>query len=405
MKFHYKGIDSTGKTLKSTIEASNLADAKVKLKSLGILYSSILTKEESFLGVLALFNQQKFPSTHLATLSRDLAVYLNAGIPLTRALVLLKHQSQNNSRFETFIETVITMIHEGKSLAQALDTQEHFTLPAFYIGTLKISEDRGILAKVLHELSLYLSLQEKVKKQLNQALVYPFFIIVIAILVISFMLTVVVPKITAIFESTGQSLPLLTQIIIALSHFLANYWFVLAAIVLMIAGTYSYKMKTDSSFKKRVHALWLQLPIVGKMAETADLARFCSISSLLMRSGVPVVNTIKLSCITLSSEVIKELFEEASIKVIEGSSLSKGLKRDFGYKIDDSFIEAVAIGEETSELASMLDHLSAFYIDTNKDKITLFLSVLEPSLMLVIGGIIGVMVTAMLLPIFSLSLG
>ncbi|HEX5709925.1 MAG TPA: type II secretion system F family protein, partial [Sulfuricurvum sp.] len=125
---------------------------------------------------------------------------------------------------------------------------------------------------------------------------------------------------------------------------------------------------------------------------------------LLMRSGIPMVNTIKLSCITLSSEVIKELFEQASVKVVEGSSLSKALSGTKGYKIDDSFIEAIAIGEETSEVASMLDHLSAFYIDTNKDKITLFLSVLEPSLMLIIGGIIGVIVTAMLLPIFSLNL-
>jgi general secretion pathway protein F/type IV pilus assembly protein PilC len=141
------------------------------------------------------------------------------------------------------------------------------------------------------------------------------------------------------------------------------------------------------------------------MVETGDLARFCTIASLLMRSGIPMVNTIKLSCITLSSEVIKELFENASTKVVEGSSLSKALTQNEGYQIDDSFIEAIAIGEETSEVASILDHLSALYIETNKDKITLFLAVLEPSLMLIIGGIIGVMVTAMLLPIFSLNLG
>ncbi|MFZ2890914.1 type II secretion system F family protein [Sulfuricurvum sp.] len=405
MEFHYKGLERTGKAIKSTIEASNLDEAKMKLKAQGILYSAISTKEQSFFGVLALFKQKKFPSTHLATLSRDLGVYLNAGIPLTRALVLLKHQSHHNIRLEHFFDTLIAMINEGKSFAQALESQEHYTLPVFYTGTLKISEDRGILAEVLHELSLYLTLQEKIKKQLTQALVYPSFIVIVSILVISFMLSVVVPKITAIFESTGQALPLLTEIIITLSHFFANYWFAIAAAVLGAAGLFIYKMATDYTFKKSIHALILTLPIVGKMVETADLARFCTISSLLMRSGVPVVNTIKLSCITLSSEVIKGVFEEASVKVIEGSSLSKGLRRDSGYKIDDSFIEAVAIGEETSELSSMFNHLSAFYIETNKDKIALFLSVLEPSLMLVIGGIIGVMVTAMLLPIFSLNLG
>lgn len=405
MEYHYKGLDTSGNPQKSTIEAINIDEAKMKLKALGILYSDISTHEQSFFGVLALFKQKKFPSMHLATLSRDLAVYLNAGIPLTRALTLLKHQNHANIRLERFFETLITLINEGKSFAQALESQEHYTLPVFFTGTLKISEDRGILSEVLTELSLYLDLQEKIKKQLTQALVYPSFIVVVSILMISFMLSVVVPKITAIFESTGQALPLLTQIVINMSHFFAQYWFLIALGVLGIVGLFSYKIATDYRFKKKVHALILVLPIIGKMVETADLARFCSISSLLMRSGIPVVNTIKLSCITLSSEVIKALFEEASVKVIEGSSLSKALKQESGYKIDSSFIEAVAIGEETSELSSMLDHLSEFYINTNKDKIALFLSVLEPSLMLIIGGIIGVMVTAMLLPIFSLNLG
>ncbi|MDD2828328.1 MAG: type II secretion system F family protein [Sulfuricurvum sp.] len=405
MEFHYKGLDNAGNPLKSTIEASSYEDAKIKLKSLGILYSDISMREQSFFGVLALFKQKSLPSSQLAILSRDLAVYLNAGIPLTRALSLLKHQNHSNVRLERFFESLVNSIHEGKSFAQSLESQEHYTLPVFYTGTLKISEDRGILAEVLNELSHYLILQEKVKKQLSQALVYPSFIIVVSILMISFMLTVVVPKITAIFESTGQALPMLTQIIISLAHFFAQNWFFLASGVLGAVGLFSYKMATDYTFKKGIHALILKLPIVGKMVETADLARFCTISSLLMRSGIPVVNTIKLSCITLSSEVIKALFQEASVRVVEGSSLSKALKQEGTYTIDDAFIEAVAIGEETSELSSMLEHLSAFYIDTNKDKIALFLSVLEPSLMLIIGGIIGVMVTAMLLPIFSLNLG
>jgi len=405
MEFYYKGLDSTGASLSATIEASTLDEAKKKLKAQGILFSNISQHQQTFFGVLSAFQQKSLPTSQLATMSRDLAVYLNAGIPLVRSLTLLKHQNRNHPRVERFFETLITHIQEGKSFAQALESQEHYTLPVFYTGTLKISEDRGILAEVLNELSSYLMLQEKIKKQLSQALVYPSFIIVVSLLMISFMLTVVVPKITAIFETTGQALPPLTQWIITLAHFFATYWFVMALGLLIAAGFFSYKMATSYEFKKAIHATILKLPIVGKMVETGDLARFCTIASLLMRSGIPMVNTIKLSCITLSSEVIKELFDRASAKVVEGSSLSKALSQTQGYQIDDSFIEAIAIGEETSEVASMLDHLSAFYIDTNKDKITLFLSVLEPSLMLIIGGIIGVMVTAMLLPIFSLNLG
>lgn len=405
MEFHYKGINSTGILIKATLEASTLEEAKMKLKAQGILYSDISLNEQSFFGVLALFKQKSFPSSLLATISRDLAVYLNASIPLIRSLTLLKHQNQKNRRLNHFFEAVIILINEGNSFAQALELQEHYTLPIFYTGTLKISEDRGILAEVLGELSMYLTLQEKIKKQLGQAIVYPSFIIIVSILMISFMLTVVVPKITAIFESTGQALPLLTQIVISMAHFFAQYWFFMLLGVLITVGFFTYKMVTHYEFRKGVHAVILKLPIVGKMIETGDLARFSTISSLLIRSGIPLVNTIKLSCITLSSEVIKELFEQASVKVVEGSSLSKALSQTTGYQLDASFIEAIAIGEETSEVASMLQHLSALYIETNKDKITLFLSLLEPALMLIIGGLIGVMVTAMLLPIFSLNLG
>ncbi|HEX5709752.1 MAG TPA: type II secretion system F family protein, partial [Sulfuricurvum sp.] len=325
MEFYYKGLDSTGTSLKATIEASSLDEAKMKLKSQEILFSTISQHEQSFFGVLALFKQKNLPSQQLATMSRDLAVYLNAGIPLVRSLTLLKHQNRKHPRMERFFGTLISHIQEGKSFAQALESQEHYKLPVFYIGTLKISEDRGILAEVLNELSSYLMLQEKIKKQLSQALVYPSFIIVVSLLMISFMLTVVVPKITAIFETTGQALPALTQWIINLAHFFVQYWFVMAVGLLMAVGFFSYKMATNYEFKKTIHAMILKLPIVGKMIETGDLARFCTIASLLMRSGIPMVNTIKLSCITLSSEVIKELFEQASVKVVEGSSLSKAL--------------------------------------------------------------------------------
>lgn len=374
MEFVYKGLDSTGTSVSATIEASTLDEAKKKLKGQGILFSNISQHKQTFFGIISAFQHKSLPTSQLATMSRDLAVYLNAGIPLVRSLTLLKHQNRNHPRLEHFFETLITHIQEGKSFAQSLESQEHYTLPVFYTGTLKISEDRGILAEVLNELSSYLILQEKIKKQLSQALVYPSFIIVVSLLMISFMLTVVVPKITAIFETTGQALPALTQWIISLAHFFAQYWLVMAVGLLTAAGFFSYKMATSYEFKKAIHATVLKLPIVGKMVETGDLARFCTIASLLMRSGIPMVNTIKLSCITLSSEVIKELFDNASTKVVEGSSLSRALRQAEGYQIDDSFIEAIAIGEETSEVASMLDHLSALYIDTNKDKITLVIT-------------------------------
>lgn len=405
MEFFYKGIDSTGKALKATIEASSLEEAKKKLKAQGILYSDLGTQETTFWGTVELFRHKKIPPMLLSTLSRDLAVYLEAGVPLSRALGLLRNQHRANPRMERFFETLISQIHEGKSFAQALEAQEHFVLPTYFTGTLKISEDRGILSEVLQELSVYLSLQEKIRKQLSQAMVYPSFIVAVSILMIAFMLSVVVPKITTIFESTGQALPPLTQLVIDAANFFGSYWLLMLLGISGAVAAFSFKMATSQPFKAAVHGWVLKVPVAGKMVETADLARFCTISSLLMRSGIPVINAIRLSCVTLSSEVIKSRFEEAAARVVEGSSLSKALGAGEGYRFDEAFVEAIAVGEETSEVSSMLHHLSGLYIETNKDKVAVFLSVLEPALMLFIGGVIGTMVTAMLLPIFSLNLG
>lgn len=405
MEFYYKGLDRSGISVKSSIEATTLDEAKKKLKSLGILYSELSTQEQSWFAILSLFKRRDFPSTLLAIMSRDLAVYLNAGIPLVRSLTLMKNQSYGDERRERFFQTIITSIHEGKSFAQSLEAQELYTLPTFYIGTLKISEDRGILAEVLSELSSYLGIQEKITKQLKQAMVYPSFIIVVSLFMISFMLSVVVPKITSVFATTGQALPALTQIVIGLSDFFSQFWLFILIIIMIILGIFSIKITTDQKFKRSIHWVLLQLPIVGSMIETADLARFSTISALLIRSGIPIVNTIRLASITLSSEVLKELFLHASTKVVEGSSLSKALSQNGIYPIDVSFVEAISIGEETSEVASMLEHLSSLYMESNKDRVSVFLSIFEPALMLIIGSVIGVIVTAMLLPIFSLNLG
>lgn len=405
MEFRYTLLDASGKATKSTIEASDIAEARKKLKAQGIVFADLGDAEENWGALSILFRRREIGSERLSVLSRDLSVYLNAGIALPRALAMLKRQSPSDSRDEHFFDALITSIHEGKSFAQSLEAQTWYDLPSYYTGTLKISEDRGILAEVLAELAEYLAIQEKIRKQISQALIYPGFIVTAAIFMIAFMLSVVVPKITAVFETTGQPLPALTQVIITFSQFFGNYWWLLLMGFLGIVILVSARLKGNYRFRRKIHRILLSLPVVGDMIATADLSRFATISAMLMRSGVPAVQTIRLASVTLSSEVLKDMFEFASARVVEGSSLSGALMLYSGYRLDPSFIEAVSVGEETSELSSMLEHLGKLYQETNKNKIAVFLSVLEPTLMLIIGGAVGVIVTAMLLPIFSLSLG
>jgi general secretion pathway protein F/type IV pilus assembly protein PilC len=147
----------------------------------------------------------------------------------------------------------------------------------------------------------------------------------------------------------------------------------------------------------------LKIPLFGNLTESSELARFSYISSVLIRSGVPFVQTINLAAKILKNSVIKETFEKASKKVVEGGKLSTAL-HNANYPINSSFVQAIALGEETSEVSAILQNLSELYFEENKDKINMLLSLLEPVLMLFVGGTIGFIVTAMLLPIFSMNI-
>lgn len=405
MEFLYKGLNPEGMRISGSLEAVSVDEAKRQLRAQGIVFSSLSAQGGSLSDLFGIFGTRAIPSSLLTRISRDLAVYLRAGVPLIRALSLQERQYRNEPKTERFFASLITLLDEGKSLSAALETQNIYTIPNFYLGTLRASEDRGVLAAVLSELASYIQVGEQIRSQLTKAFIYPGFIVGVSILTVSFMLSSVVPKLSAIFETMGQELPALTRGVLALSSFFSASWpwilLVLGLITVMITSA----LKNRPVFRYQVDRMLLSIPVVGKIIQTSDLARFSAVASLLIRSGIPIVKAISLAGGTLSSSVLKAQFAYGAERIVEGGKLSKSLASAEHVSLDEAFIGALAVGEETSELPSMLESLSELYMERNREMIALFLSLLEPTLILVVGGIIGVIVTAMLLPIFSLSLG
>lgn len=405
MEFVYKGLNSEGARVSGTLESASLDEAKRQLRVQGIIYSSLNTQNGSLMDVFGILGTRVIPSSLLTRISRDLAVYLRAGVPLIRALSLQERQYRNEPKTERFFAALITLLDEGKSLSAALEAQNIYTIPPFYLGTLRASEDRGVLAEVLSELASYIQVGEQIRSQLTKAFIYPGFIVAVSILTVSFMLSSVVPKLSAIFETMGQELPALTRGVLALSSFFSASWpwivLLLGLIIMMVASA----LKNRPAFRYQVDRILLGIPVVGKIIQTSDLARFSAVASLLIRSGIPIVKAISLAGGTLSSSVLKAQFAYGADRIVEGGRLSVSLSSAEHLSLDEAFIGALAVGEETSELPSMLESLSELYMERNREMIGVFLSLLEPTLILVVGGIIGVIVTAMLMPIFSLSLG
>ena len=404
MVFKYKGLDGDGKKAKGVIEAADLDDAKRRIKNKGVFYTSIDEEGKPLFGNLSFKRKKNLTPTELSILSRDLSIYLKSGISIVNALRLATNQYSKNPKVANFLNAIITLLDEGKSFHQALESQEIIELPEFYKQSIKVSENSGILEEVLLELSVFLKEQDRVSKQVQSAFAYPSFIILVSLFMVTFMITFVVPKITGIFTQLGQELPGITKFVIDLSDFFSNNYILMLAVIVGVVSGFSTLMKFNKKFKYAVHLLALKAPFFGDIVQSSELGRFSYIASVLLRSGVPFVQTVNLGANVLNNTVIKDKFMTASSRVVEGSKFSSALLKD-GFKIDTSFVQAIALGEETSQVPNILQNLSDLYFEVNRDKIAIFLSLLEPMLMLFVGGVIGFIVSAMLLPIFSMNIG
>ncbi len=404
MIFKYVGYDSHGKKVKARIEALDEAEAKKKLKARGVIYESLTESGEGFLSKLKFQRTHTLPAKRLAQFSKNIAIYLRSGIPIVNVVKLAKSQYEDEPIMVDFLSALETSMSEGNSFYVALDSQHIISLPSFYKQSIKVAEESGSMSAVLFEMARFIEEQDKVAGQVKQALIYPVIIVIISIFMVAFMLTTVVPKITKMFDQLKQELPSVTKFVISMGDFISTYWLYMAVAIIIVSVLFSYFLKTSEKFRFTYHNFLLKLPIFGKIIQTFELARFSYITSVLVRSGVTFVHAVKLSSGILDNDVMRAEFEAASKEVVEGKKFSTALVK-YGKNVDNSFIQAIALGEETSEVAMVMENLADLYFSENKAKIDIFLSILSPVLILFVGGMIGFIVIAMLLPIFSMNMG
>ncbi len=403
MIYAYKGINAEGKKVNDKLEAASLEEAKSKLKAQSIIYQKISEESPSVFSGINFSRKYRISPNELSQLSRELSMYIRSGISIVGALKIIQNQYVNKKKIYLFLKTVSTYLDEGKNFYAALEEQKIVILPAFYTQSIRVSESSGILDEVLLELSRFLKEQDRISKEIKSAFAYPSFMILISLVMVGFMLAFVVPQITGIFEGMGQQLPATTRFVIAMGDFFNHHFTLIGILIVLFFGLHSLLMHKSRAYRFTVHRLMLRLPLFGEVALKSELGRFAYVGSLLVRSGVPFVQTINLAANILNNSVLKSVFLEASKKVVEGKRLSIALNES-SYKLDQSFLQAIAVGEETSQIEPVLINISQLYFEDNRDKIGIILSLLEPTLMLFVGGTIGFIVAAMLLPIFSMSI-
>jgi len=399
MLYKYKGFANNKKRISGKIEALNLEEAKRKLKSAGIVYEEI-REINSFLPSFSF--RKDIPKNTLIDFSKTLSIYLKSGISIAKAIKLSKNQFNAHKTLD-FLYQIEKNIDEGKSFYLSLEKQNVYKIPQYSKESVKVAEETGTLQEVMSKMANFLKNQKSIEDKTKRALIYPLFIIVVAVFMISFMLSFVIPKISNIFLELHQELPKITQFVIKSGDFLSSNWKIILVFLILFILILSFAVKKIYKLRYALHYFFLKIPIIKDIKITSELEKFSYLMSVLSTSGVNFVHSVKLALETFQNEVIKDIFKKASKDLVEGKRFSHSLVKN-GFNYDKSFVHSIALAEETGEVKEILKNLSELYKERNISKIEIFLSLLEPMLLLVVGGIIGFIVTAMLLPIFSMNL-
>ena len=343
------------------------------------------------------FNRKKVKVKDLAIFSRQLSVLINSELPLIQSLNILAEQTKNKY-FKQAIEEIREDVEAGASLNEAKRKFPNI-FDDLYCNLVSSGEQSGSLDIILRRLADYLEKIVKLKSQVTQALVYPTSILLFATVVIIFMMWKVVPVFASIFIELGADLPFLTAAVLGISNFVQKYILFLFLGVIALILLVRHLRQTDAG-RKFFDRLFLKMPLFGSLLGKVGLSRMTRTLSTLLSGGIPMLDSLKITSSTAGNVIVENHIMNARSMVAEGSSLIDAFKKTGHFPF--MLTQMIGVGEATGNLDEMLTKLANFYDDEVETSVATLLSVLEPVLLLAVGGMVGIIVISMYLPIFSL---
>lgn len=396
--FEYRALDAGGRSRKGVLAGDSPRQIRAWLRGQGLFPLDVQqVAEHSEVGVSERF-RQSVSAADLALMTRQLATMVRAGMPLEQALRALGDQTSRR-KLQSTITGVRAYISEGLSLGEAL-AKFPGTFPEMYRAMVEAGEASGRLDEILDRLADYTEEQQYLRQKLGVALVYPVLLTIVAVLIVIALLTYVVPEVIKVFEQTGQQLPLLTRGLIASSDFVrSNGLYLLAGIVgLVILSVY---MLRRPAVRYQRDLLLLRLPFIGSLSRIINTARLARVLAILTGSGVPLLEALHIGAQVITNMPIREAVLGAAVTVREGGRLHDTLKQT-GY-FPPLLVHMLAAGEESGELESMLERAAIHHERELGTMVAAATALIEPLLILLMGGIVLVIVLAILLPIFEMN--
>lgn len=396
-RYQFEARDTRGRVFKGELDAPNESEARVRLRAQKLMPMKVAQAEQKVSG-LKKVGGKGVPLKELQVFTRQLSTLLGSGIPILQSLEVLS-QSQRSPGMSIALKSMVNDINQGRRFGEAM-AEHPLVFDRFYVNMVKAGEESGNIDQILNRLAVYIEKAAKVKGQIKGAMVYPIAILSVAFLVVSGLMIFVIPKFEAIFASSGQDLPGLTKMVVAMSKIFMSYWW---AIIGGIAGAVFFVInyyRTDDG-KKTIDTVLIDIPYVGDLIQKSAVARFTRTLSTLLASGVSIMEALEIASRVTGNVVIETALIRAREAISEGKSLTVPLSKE--KYIPQMVTQMIGVGEQTGAIDQMLNKVADFYEDEVDVAVSALASVMEPLMMVVLGGIIAFIVVAMYLPIFNMA--
>ena len=392
--FKWKGKNLRGEDLKGEIEATTKEEVEKKLKAQGIIPSKISKVQE----INIPFLEKKVTLKDIVVFTRQFSTMIEAGLPLTQGLDILAQQSENK-KFREIINGIKVKVESGNSLSASIGEYKK-VFSDLYVNMINAGEISGNLDIILQRLAMILEKTVALRRKVKGALFYPVTVIIVATIVTSILLIKVVPTFAEMFSSMGKALPLPTQIVINVSNFLRhNLGFIVGAIFLIImAIKLIYKTKKGRYF---FDGLMLKFPIFGELVRKAAIAKFSRTLGTMLSSGVSILEAFDIVAKTSGNVVIEKGLYYVRDEVKQGKTIAEPLSQVKTFP--PMVVQMLSVGEKTGQIDTMLNKIADFYEDEVDQMVSNLTSIMEPLIMVFLGGILGSLIVAMYLPIFKIG--
>ncbi len=392
-----------GRVIRGEVQASSEAEARVKIRAQKCQPIRIISKDQiekakaanasGFLGAKGTVTAKE-----LQVFTRQFSVLVSAGIPIVDSIDAMIGPGKSPAMNAT-LKKVVEDIQKGKRLADALAVHEKI-FDKMYVNLVKAGEEGGVLDEVLQRLATYIEKSVKLQGKIKGAMFYPVAVIIISILVIVGILTFVVPNFVKMFKDAGKELPMLTQMVVDASNFVIHQWYFVLAILIGVPWALKVYISTPEG-KIQLDKILIELPLFGSLVQKGSIARFSRTLATLLAAGVRIIDSLEIAASTAGNYVIEKNLLTAKESISRGKSIIEPLKKS--KHIPHMVTQMIGVGEQTGALDTMLSKIADFYEDEVESAAGALTSLIEPLLMVFLGGIIAVLVVAMYLPIFDLA--